>query len=972
MGSRRRARFAPVFGLALAAAGSLGIPPLPAGATVSTVPMAQISGNSPNVPAGTVFTGPARPSAKVQLDITFRSPHPRELARLAAAVSTPGSPLYHHFMNVATFAAAFGAPAQSIAAVNAYLRSKGFAVGAVGANHLYETVTATTDQVAAALATPVQNVRLSGGGTSIGSSATPQLPATIAPAVEGIFGLTPWVRPQSFIRPSTLATGGFQPRAAVTPAPGAVPDPAACPMDASTSVAGDTLGPNAISNWYHLGGMYGSGNYGQGATVALVEYSTYNASDIKAFQSCLGSSATVTNITVGGTLPTAAASAEDTADIEQVASLAPRANILVYEGLASSAYLAVPQQIVSDNKAQVASTSWGICEASSNPSLVQAENSIYQEAALQGQTFYVASGDSGSEDCYNPNSTSPATLAVSDPANNASVTAVGGSQMTALSTGGSAETVWNTRVMPQSGGSVLGATGGGESALVPRPTWQRGSGTGNFQTAPYCSQAGGCRAVPDVSALASPGYVIYCTGGQCSGTGGWTSGWSAAGGTSVASPLWAAATALLDTACPTRVGQAAPALFAAYSSGKSPLRILANAGNNDWTGTAQGMFPTASAYSPTTGLGVLTSGSALVQTLCPSAPTPPSFTPASVPFGTLSSSQLPGPSKVITLTNPSGSPMTVSGVTLVGQQASSFHLDSTTCSTVPAGGTCSITVSVKTGAPLGRSLADIAVSQTGRATPYLVPAWVTVGSPPAAGYWTLSANGSVGAYGSAPKFASVPPSPAPISISSTPSGYYVATSAGNVYNFGAKWMGSPKAAGLQLASPIVGIAASPLGGYYVVTSAGNVYNFGAKWMGSPAASGVVRPGVAITSIAATAKGYYVLSDAGNVYNYGTPWDGSAASLNLLGRGISAVAITASSQGGYYVATSAGNVYNFGAKWMGSPLGTHPSSPIMDIAATPSGYGYRVVGYDGSLYVYGDATSLGSPVGSGLLGLTTSG
>ena len=54
-----------------------------------------------------------------------------------------------------------------------------------------------------------------------------------------------------------------------------------------------------------------------------------------------------------------------------------------------------------DDAAQVVSTSWGACElAYVSGGVFEGFSSLFQTAAMQGQTILAASGDSGSEDCY--------------------------------------------------------------------------------------------------------------------------------------------------------------------------------------------------------------------------------------------------------------------------------------------------------------------------------------------------------------------------------------------------------------------------------------------------------------------------------------------------------------------------------------------------------------------------------------------
>ena len=90
---------------------------------------------------------------------------------------------------------------------------------------------------------------------------------------------------------------------------------------------------------------------------------------------------------------------ESELDIEDVLSLAPQANIEVYEGEPRSLY-DVFSQIVSDHTAKIVSASWtNGCEAYVGQSYQNSENTLFQAAAIEGQSIFVASGDEGSEGC---------------------------------------------------------------------------------------------------------------------------------------------------------------------------------------------------------------------------------------------------------------------------------------------------------------------------------------------------------------------------------------------------------------------------------------------------------------------------------------------------------------------------------------------------------------------------------------------
>jgi hypothetical protein len=133
----------------------------------------------------------------------------------------------------------------------------------------------------------------------------------------------------------------------------------------------------------------------------------------------------------------------------------------------------------------------------------------------------VVYGDSGSEWCYSSDSST--VEEVDYPASDESVTAVGGTELL----GPGDEVAWNFCQSDESiacandyGG--LAAGGGGMSRYIQRPSWQ--PNILYWPVAQVCGQY--CREVPDVSANAGVGMVIYANGS-----------WTAVAGTSAAAPL---------------------------------------------------------------------------------------------------------------------------------------------------------------------------------------------------------------------------------------------------------------------------------------------------------------------------------------------------------------------------------------------------------------------------------------------------
>ena len=142
-------------------------------------------------------------------------------------------------------------------------------------------------------------------------------------------------------------------------------------------------------------------------TIALFELTTYSAGDIAGFQSCYRTKTAVTNIAVRGGTNSNAGAGEAELDIEVVLGLAPEARLLVYEAANGGTGTIDELTAVADqDRAQVMSSSWGICEAFLGASAAKAENSVFEQAAAQGQSMVSIPGDEGSEGCL-PNDFSP-------------------------------------------------------------------------------------------------------------------------------------------------------------------------------------------------------------------------------------------------------------------------------------------------------------------------------------------------------------------------------------------------------------------------------------------------------------------------------------------------------------------------------------------------------------------------------------
>jgi N-acetylmuramoyl-L-alanine amidase len=183
-------------------------------------------------------------------------------------------------------------------------------------------------------------------------------------------------------------------------------------------------------------------------------------------------------------------------------------------------------------------------------------------------------------------------------------------------------------------------------------------------------------------------------------------------------------------------------------------------------------------------------------------------------------------------------------------------------------------------------------------------------------------------------------------------GYWLTSSDGGVFAFGAPFEGS--AGALPLVEPVVGMAPTrDAGGYWMVASDGGVFAFGdAPFLGSMGGRPLNRP---IVGMAATADGggYWMVASDGGVFAFGdAPFLGSTGSTALNSPVVGALA----GGTGYRLVAGDGGLFSFGAPFAGSAVGLLRRSAV---SLDTSGNGYRVVSADGSVYAFGGAAYLGS-------------
>jgi kumamolisin len=543
----------------------------------------------------------------LQMSVGLALRNQDQLSALLQSLYDPSSSNYQQYLTPDQFAQQFGPTADERQQVIDYLTGKGFTVTQTyptlidfsGPESLAEQVFGVT----------INDYQSPDGRSFFANASQPKLPTYIAQNIVSISGLDNAVQFSHPPIPSQSAPSLSSNAGANCPSPGT-----------SGGGGGGIFGgsstayiPSQFSKAYNYDGLHNAGLHGEGQTVGVFELDGYSQSDIQAYTQCFGGSGVqLQNVVLDGFNGQPGAGAiEVELDIEVLLGMDPNlAKIVVYEAPnTTQGYNDEFARIVQD-RTPVISVSWGDCEKNMGQQEVNQENQYFQQAAAQGQTILVAAGDSGSETCFQGLSggSFDTSLNADDPAAQPYVTGVGGTNLTINSDNSYAsETVWN-------GGFLGGAGGGGISQFWKQPSWQTGPGVQN-------SYSNGMRETPDVSLDADPatGYPVYCTAGSnCSGSGGLlggSSGWITVGGTSAASPMWAAMIALANEQA-AKVGKKTlgflnPSLYkiasgSHYGSDFHDITPPSNSSlpsNNDELGVNGGAYPVTQGYDMATGWG---------------------------------------------------------------------------------------------------------------------------------------------------------------------------------------------------------------------------------------------------------------------------------------------------------------------------------------------------------------------------------
>lgn len=496
------------------------------------------------------------------------------------------SPDYHRWLTPSEIGERFGATPNDIDAITSWLGAQGLRVDSVSNSRTRIRFSGSAGQIAGAFATSMRYYD-AGGEKRIAAASSAAIPAAFADAIASIQGLDAI----SFKRTLHMSA----------PRRSAVTSPAATYCPGGGAPCQHSIFPSDFSAIYNLAPLYQQNLRGAGETISIVGRERIYQADIDNFNDLAGTDVPppTTIIPPDGSDPGTPLStcpdatqhgcgnpadqvgdqSEATLDVQRAGSVAPGAGIalIVSANTNSIDGINIAMDYAIDHEpvpGKILSISFTSCEHDNSQAVAESLDDFFAQAAAEGISVIVASGDAGVAGCASLDAAPVAgePKSVNILCSSQYVTCVGGTEFADTdnpnaywrTTNGAhflsaigyiPEGVWN-EPLSSTGTPQLASSGGGISIYLPTPSWQTGPGVPGTQG----------RYTPDLSlhAATREGYFtcMAAEGGPCTLGTDHTFTFIAGGGTSASAPGIAGIAAILNQATNRANGNLNPRLYA--------------------------------------------------------------------------------------------------------------------------------------------------------------------------------------------------------------------------------------------------------------------------------------------------------------------------------------------------------------------------------------------------------------------------
>jgi hypothetical protein len=378
--------------------------------------------------------GPAplsMPASRLLLVLQPSGAQQAALATYLQSLHDPSSPSYRKWLTPDQFGKLYGVSDADLATIETWLQGHGFTVNKVAKGHLAIEFSGTVAQVQTAFHTSLHSYVIN-GQQHWANASDPQIPTALASVVAGLAELNNFVPKAQFIR-----------------APSGVYNPKSGRIEPTYTVGNATdgysiyLGPADAATIYDTPTTYnanhtGTAYDGTGIRIGIAGDSNIDLSQNANYRATFGLPAKATQVVVDGTDPGENGDAiEAYLDTQVAGGIAPGATVILYTAadtyFDAGLFLAIGRAI-DDNDVDILNVSFGGCESAQGAAGNQFINSVWEQAAAQGISVTVSTGDSGSAGCDNPDTETVAQygLAVNGLASTPYNIAVGGTDFDTL------------------------------------------------------------------------------------------------------------------------------------------------------------------------------------------------------------------------------------------------------------------------------------------------------------------------------------------------------------------------------------------------------------------------------------------------------------------------------------------------------------------------------------------------------------
>ena len=472
-------------------------------------PMTRLQGHVPRWATTANDRGEIAASAPIRLTLLLSRSGARQAAfeQMLADQQNPHSGRYRQWLTPAEVGERFGPTLDDVAAVEGWLRGQGLEVGEVAPSRIFLEASGSASLVSKAFSTSL-HVYGTDREQRAGVTGEPAVPATMASVVVGIEGLTELpLRPYHAIAQAEPREQG-----------------AAEPRFTGDNGQIHYIFPGDFARIYNVSAATNAGYNGSGVKVAVIGRSRIADTDLTQLQTLAGLAqrAPAVLLVPGSPDPglVAADQAESTLDVSRVSTIAPGLEAdLVIAAESANGISAAMQYNVNTLTDPVMTISYGLCEAQVPAASVRFYDALFAQAAAEGITTLVSSGDSAAAGCSVAFAapTGTETLGMGNYLCASSyVTCLGGTEFADAGLGSTywsaadsttytsalgyiPEGAWNEPSFSTTSDGVttidyeIAGSGSGASAVIGKPAWQTGAGVpaDGARDIPGCGVLGG-------------------------------------------------------------------------------------------------------------------------------------------------------------------------------------------------------------------------------------------------------------------------------------------------------------------------------------------------------------------------------------------------------------------------------------------------------------------------------------------------